>query len=128
MLKVTEGQWHRKDPIPRAAGDDSFTSRMARELKIFPYERNIDVVVSTVMDKDRQEALRTKQKASLRLVDTHRDNKLSRPSAKGDALAAVMPLLRRQWRSRGCLLHHALLKRWFQRLEGSARSCMLTTT
>jgi hypothetical protein len=35
---------------PRATGDDYFTSRMARELKIFPYGRNIGVVVSTVMD------------------------------------------------------------------------------
>jgi hypothetical protein len=30
---------------------------MARELKIFPYGRNIGDVVSAVMDKDRQEAL-----------------------------------------------------------------------
>jgi hypothetical protein len=34
MLKVTEGRWHRKDPIPRAAGDDYFTSHLAHELKI----------------------------------------------------------------------------------------------
>jgi hypothetical protein len=53
MLKVIVGKWHRKDSIPRATDDDYFTSRMARELKIFPYERNIGVVVSIVMDKDR---------------------------------------------------------------------------
>jgi hypothetical protein len=57
MLKVTGGRWHRKDPIPLAADDDYFTSHMARELKIFPYERSIGVVVSAVMDKDRQEAM-----------------------------------------------------------------------
>jgi hypothetical protein len=57
MLKVTRGQWNRKDPIPWAANDDYFTSRMARELKMFPYGRNIGVVVSAVMDKDHQEAL-----------------------------------------------------------------------
>jgi hypothetical protein len=52
MLKVTWGRWHRKDPIPRATDDDYFMSRMARELRIFPYGRNISVVVSVVMDKD----------------------------------------------------------------------------
>jgi hypothetical protein len=52
MLKVTWGRWHRKDPIPRATDDDYFMSRMARELRIFPYGRNISAVVSVVMDKD----------------------------------------------------------------------------
>jgi hypothetical protein len=30
-----------------------FTSRMVRDWKVFPYERNIAAVVSAVMDKDR---------------------------------------------------------------------------
>jgi hypothetical protein len=41
MLKVTEGRWPRNVPIPHAAGEDIFMSRMARELKIFPYGQNI---------------------------------------------------------------------------------------
>jgi hypothetical protein len=56
MLKITGGRWHRKDPILRATGDDYFTSRLARELKIFPYGRNIGAIVLAVMDKDHQEA------------------------------------------------------------------------
>jgi hypothetical protein len=36
MLKVTGGRWPQNVPIPRAAGEDIFTSRMARELNIFP--------------------------------------------------------------------------------------------
>jgi hypothetical protein len=56
MLKVTGGRWSKNVPIPRAAGEDIFTSRMARDLKIFPYEWNIAAVVSTVMEKDRQDA------------------------------------------------------------------------
>jgi hypothetical protein len=55
MLKITEGRWQRKDPISWADDDDYFTSRLARELKIFPYKRNIGAIVSKVMDKDRQE-------------------------------------------------------------------------
>ena len=69
MLKVTGGQWHRKYPVPRATGDDYLTSRMAREFEIFPYKRNIGVVVPTVMENDRQESLQKKRKAPLRLVD-----------------------------------------------------------
>jgi hypothetical protein len=38
------------------AAEDFFTSRMARDLKIFPYGRNIAVVVLAVMEKDRQDA------------------------------------------------------------------------
>jgi hypothetical protein len=33
-----------------------FTSRLARDLRIFPYGRNIGVVVSEVMEKDHQDA------------------------------------------------------------------------
>jgi hypothetical protein len=52
MLEVTEGRWPRNVPIPRAASKDIFMSRLAREMKIFPYGRNIAAVVSAVMDKD----------------------------------------------------------------------------
>jgi hypothetical protein len=53
MLEVTGGRWPRNVPIPRAAGKDMFMSRLACEMKIFPYGRNIAAVVSAVMDKDR---------------------------------------------------------------------------
>jgi hypothetical protein len=56
MLKVTGGWWPKNVPIPRAAGEDFFTSRMVRDFRVFPYGRNIAVVVSAMMDKDRQEA------------------------------------------------------------------------
>ena len=56
MLEVTGGRWPKNVPIPRAAREDFFTSRMARELKVFPYGRNIAAVVSAVMEKDRQDA------------------------------------------------------------------------
>jgi hypothetical protein len=35
MLKVTGGRWPSNVPIPRAAGEDIFTSRLAHEMKIF---------------------------------------------------------------------------------------------
>jgi hypothetical protein len=66
MLKVTGGRWPWNVLIPRAAGEDIFTSRMARELKIFPYGWNIAAVVLVVMDKDRQDAARKR-----RAVTTH---------------------------------------------------------
>jgi hypothetical protein len=56
MLEVTGGRWPKNVPIPRAAGEDFFTFRIARDLKIFPYGRNIAAVVSAVMEKDRQDA------------------------------------------------------------------------
>jgi hypothetical protein len=56
MLEVTGGRWPKNVLIPRAAGEDFFTSRMARDSKVFPYRRNIVVVVSAVMEKDRQDA------------------------------------------------------------------------
>jgi hypothetical protein len=65
MLKVTGGRWHRNDPIHRATDDDFFTSHLAHDLRIFYYEKNIDVVVSAVMEKDRQDAQRKKRKAPL---------------------------------------------------------------
>jgi hypothetical protein len=56
MLKVTGGRWPRNDPIPLAASDDFFTSRLACDLRIFPYGRNIGAVVSAVMERDHQDA------------------------------------------------------------------------
>jgi hypothetical protein len=56
MLEVTKGRWPKNVPIPRVAGEDFFTSRMARNLKVFPYGWNIVVVVSAVMERDRQDA------------------------------------------------------------------------
>jgi hypothetical protein len=56
MLEVTGGRWPKNVPIPRAASKDFFTFRIARDLKIFPYGRNIAAVVSAVMEKDRQDA------------------------------------------------------------------------
>jgi hypothetical protein len=52
MLKVTGGRWPGNVPIPRAAGEDMCTSQLAREMMIFPYGRNVAVVVSAVMEKD----------------------------------------------------------------------------
>jgi hypothetical protein len=53
MLKVTGGRWPRNVPIPRAGSEDMFTSRLAREMKIFPYGWNVAAIVSVVMEKDR---------------------------------------------------------------------------
>jgi hypothetical protein len=53
MLKVTGGWWPKNVPFPRAAGEDFFTSRMVCDWRVFPYGRNIAIVVSAVMDKDR---------------------------------------------------------------------------
>jgi hypothetical protein len=61
MLRVTGGWWPKNVPIPRAAGEDFFTSRMVRDWRVFPYGRNVAVVVSAVMDKDRQGAAQKRQ-------------------------------------------------------------------
>jgi hypothetical protein len=66
MLRVTGGWWPKNVPIPRAAGEDFFTSRMVRDWRVFPYGRNIATVVSAVMDKDRQGAAQ-KHQAVVRL-------------------------------------------------------------
>jgi hypothetical protein len=84
MLEVTEGRWPRSVPIPRAAGEDMFTSRLAREMKIFPYRRNIASVVSAVMDKDHQDAMR-KRWAFTRVGDPSREVKKARAIAKSAA-------------------------------------------
>jgi hypothetical protein len=82
MLEVTGGRWPKNVPIPRAAGEDFFTSRMARDLRVFPYGRNIAAVVSAAMNKDRQEAAQ-KRRAVVRLPE-------ARPKrARGSAKAAV---------------------------------------
>jgi hypothetical protein len=90
MLKVTGGRWPRNVPIPRAAGEDFFTSRLARDLKIFPYGRNVGAVVLAVMEKDRQDAQRKKRRAHVRLADPRREAKVARPSAKSAASGAGM--------------------------------------
>jgi hypothetical protein len=74
MLKVTGGRWPKNVPIPRAAGKEIFTSRMARDLKIFPYGWNIAVVVSAVMEKDRQDAAQ-KRRVVVRIGDPFREAK-----------------------------------------------------
>jgi hypothetical protein len=68
MLEVTRGRWPKNVPIPRAAGEDVFTSRMARDLKVFPYGWNIADVVSAAMNKDRQDAAQ-KHRAVVRIAD-----------------------------------------------------------
>jgi hypothetical protein len=84
MLEVTGGRWPKNVPIPRAAGEDFFTSRMARDLRVFPYGRNIAAVVSAVMTKDRQDAAQ-KRRAVIRMVDPVREAKRARGSAKAAA-------------------------------------------
>jgi hypothetical protein len=84
MLEVTGGRWPKNVPIPRAAGEDFFTSRMARELKVFPYGRNIAAVVSAVMERDRQDTAQ-KCRAVVRIADPMREAKRARGSAKAAA-------------------------------------------
>jgi hypothetical protein len=83
MLRVTGGWWPRNVPIPRAAGEDFFTSCMVREWKVFPYGRNIAVVVSAVMDKDRQ-GVAQKRQAVVRLHE-------ARPKRQRGAAKATAP-------------------------------------
>jgi hypothetical protein len=84
MLEVTGGRWPKNVPIPRTAGEDFFTTRMARDLRVFPYGRNIATVVSVVMNKDRQDAAQ-KRRAVVRMVDPVREAKRARGSAKDAA-------------------------------------------
>jgi hypothetical protein len=63
-LKFTGGRCHRKDPIP-GHGDDYFTSRLARELRIFSYGRNIHYrkrVLCRVPKSTRQSLKNTRQR------------------------------------------------------------------
>jgi hypothetical protein len=90
MLEVTGGRWPKNVPIPRAAGEDFFTSRMARDLRVFPYGRNIAVVVSAVMNKDRQEAAQ-KRRAVIRIPEAR--PKRARGTAKATAPGGSQPTL-----------------------------------
>jgi hypothetical protein len=90
MLEVTGGRWPKNVPIPRAAGEDFFTSRMARDLRVFPYGRNIAAVVSAVMNKDRQEAAQ-KRRAVIRLPEARR--KRARGTEKATAPGGSQPTL-----------------------------------
>jgi hypothetical protein len=76
MLKVTGGRWPGNVLIPQAAGEDMFTSRLAHEMKIFPYGRNVAVVVSAVMEKDRQDAP-WKRRAFARVGDPSHEVKMA---------------------------------------------------
>jgi hypothetical protein len=67
-----------------------FTSQLAREMKIFPYGQNVVVVVSAVMEKDRQDAPR-KRRAFARVGDPRLEAKMVRASAKPAAPGASMP-------------------------------------
>jgi hypothetical protein len=91
MLEVTRGRWPKNVPIPRAAGEDFFTSRMARDLKVFPYRRNIAAVVSAVMNKDRQDAAH-KRWAVVRIADPMREAKRARGSVKAAASGSSKPV------------------------------------
>jgi hypothetical protein len=90
MLEVTGGRWTKDVPIPRATGEDFFTSRMARDLRVFPYGRNIAVVVSAVMNKDCQEAAQ-KRRAVVRLPEAR--PKRARGTAKATVLDGSQPTL-----------------------------------
>jgi hypothetical protein len=61
MLRVTGGCWPKDVPIPCAAEEDCFTSRMVHRWRVFPYGQNIGAVVCAVMDKDRQGAAQKRQ-------------------------------------------------------------------
>jgi hypothetical protein len=84
MLEVTGGRWPKNVPIPHAAGEDFFTSRMARDLRVFPYGRNIATVVSVVMNKDHQDTSQ-KRRVVVRMVDPVREAKRARGSVKAAA-------------------------------------------
>jgi hypothetical protein len=90
MLKVTGGRWPRNVLIPRPAGEDIFTSHMARELKIFPYGRNIAAVVSAVMERDRQDMARKRQ-AVTKDGDPFREAKKARGGGGGRKLCPPGP-------------------------------------
>jgi hypothetical protein len=90
MLEVTGGRWPKNVPIPLAASEDFFTSRMARDLKVFPYGRNIAAVVLAVMNKDRQDAAQNRR-AVVRIADPRREAKRARGSTKATASGSNQP-------------------------------------
>jgi hypothetical protein len=111
MLKVTGGWWPKNVPVPHAAGEDFFTSRMVRDLRVFPYGRNIAAAVSAVMDKDRQEAAQ-KRRAVIRLPEAR--PKRARGTMKAAAPGGEVGCPRvqqgagcregsRRWRNQDCL-------------------------
>jgi hypothetical protein len=91
MLEVTGGRWPKNAPIPHAAGEDFFMSRMARDLRVFPYRRNITAVVSAVMNKGRQDAAQ-KRRAVVRMVDPVREAKRAWGSTKAAASGSSKPV------------------------------------
>jgi hypothetical protein len=91
MLEVTGGRWPKNVLIPRAAGEDFFTSRMARDLKVFPYGRNIAAVVSALMERDHQDAAQ-KRRAVVRIADPMREAKKARGSVKAAASGGSKPV------------------------------------
>jgi hypothetical protein len=91
MLEVTGGRWPKNLPIPWAEGEDMSTSRIARGLRIFPYGWNIVVVVSAVMNKDRQDAAQ-KRRAVIRIADPRCEAKRARGSAKAVAPGSSQPM------------------------------------
>jgi hypothetical protein len=91
MLEVTGGRWPKNVLIPRAAGEDFYTSHMAHDLKEFPYGRNIAAVVSAVMNKDRQDAAQ-KRWAVVRTADPTREAKRARGSMKAAASGSSKPV------------------------------------
>jgi hypothetical protein len=90
MLEVIGGRWPRNVPTPRAADEDIFMSRLAHEMKIFPYGQNIVAVVSAVMDKDRQDATR-KHRAFTRVGDPSREVKRAHGGVKSTAPGSSKP-------------------------------------
>ena len=90
MLRVTGGCWPRNVPIPCAAEEDCFTSRMVHRWRVFPYGRNIGHVVWAVMDKDRQGAAQKRQ-ATVRVHEAR--PKRQRGTAKAAASGGGKPPL-----------------------------------
>jgi hypothetical protein len=126
MLKVTRGRWPRNVSIPRAAGEDIFTSRLAREMKIFPYGRNVGAVVSAVMETDRQDASRKRERMpGWRTRGARRRWRGLVRSLPPRAPARLR--LPRPRVSEGLPRHRALLRQWW-RAPKSAWSSPWTTT
>lgn len=91
MLKMTSGEWHKDDPIPRASSKDYFTSKLAWFFRLFPYGHIIDVVV-TLMDKDRRESSKKRKalKAPLWLVDPRQETKALHGMGTGGSRSRAM--------------------------------------
>jgi hypothetical protein len=116
MLEVTGGRWPRNVPIPRAIGEDFYTSCMACDLKVFPYGRNIAVVVSVVMNKDRQDAAQ-KRRAVVRMADPARERR-----GRGGARRLLPPAVASRWRLQRQLLPDPARRRQARRLPPLAEA------